>query len=187
LKPKFILLGDSLTFGYGVPSKNSWANIISQKVNIQIINKGINGDTTPSMLSRFYTDVSSLNPDYVFIMGGTNDLLCGRSVSSIIDNIELMIKDSKNSTVFIGIPPCIIEEMAQKLFMPSTLYKYCSSNLPNLREELIKLCKKYSINYIDFYSLTKNNLDKSIFLDGIHLNSLGNILMSEEILKSIDL
>lgn len=187
MESKFILLGDSLTFGYGVHLKDSWANILSQKINAEIINKGINGDTTPSMLNRFYTDVSSLNPDYIFIMGGTNDLLCGRSISSIIDNIELMIKDSLKSNLFIGIPPCIIEEMAQKLFMPSNLYKYCSESLPILRKELIKLCKKYSIKYIDLYSLTKNNLDKSIYLDGIHLNSLGNILISEEILKHINL
>ena len=50
------------------------------------------------------------------------------------------------------------------------------------------------IDKIDFieneaylYTLTKNNLDKSIFLDGIHLNSLGNNLILEEILRVLKL
>ncbi len=187
MKPKFVLMGDSLTFGYGVSKKDSWASMLSNTLSVELINKGVNGDTTPSMLSRFYKDVTSLNPQYTFIMGGTNDLLCGRSVSSIVGNIELMIKDSLDSIILIGIPPCIIEKMAQKLFMPSSLYAYCSEHLPLLKDQLIKLCEKYSITYIDLYTLTKNNLDKSIFLDGIHLNSLGNNLILEEILRVLKL
>jgi lysophospholipase L1-like esterase len=183
LNKKLILIGDSLTFGYGVNKKDSWTYNLSEELSIDIINKGINGDTTPSMLNRFYEDVSALNPDYIFIMGGTNDLLCGRSISSIIDNINEMVKDSSNKKLFIGIPPCIIKKMAEDLFMPSTFYTYCNDSLPILRKELINLCHNYSIKYIDFYQLTINNLDKNIFIDGIHLNSLGNNLILTEFLK----
>lgn len=183
MKDTLVLIGDSLTFGYGVPKKHSWVYNLSTELSINIINKGINGDTTPSMLSRFYSHVTTNNPDFIFIMGGTNDLLSGRTVDSIISNIEEMIKDSLGKTIFLGIPPCIIEKMAQNLFMPSSFYTHCSNNLPVLRTKLIELCKKYSIKYVDFYALSINNLEKSIFLDGIHLNSLGNNLMKNEFLK----
>ena len=184
----FVLIGDSLTFGYGVHKKDSWVYKLSEKlIDTKIINKGINGDTTPSILNRYYDDVISLNPSKVFLMGGTNDLLCGRSIKSIIDNIELMIKDSKGREIILGIPPCIKKEMAEKLFLPSEFYSYCTENLPVLREELIKLCNSYSITYADFYSLTSSNLNKNIYLDGIHLNSLGNNLLLEELLKIMNL
>ena len=184
----FVLLGDSLTFGYGVPIKDSWAYKLSKKLtDIKVINKGINGDITPSMLNRYYDDVISLNPSKIFIMGGTNDLLCGRSVKSIVDNIELMIKDSKDSEIILGIPPCIKKEMAEKLFLPSEFYSYCTENLPVLREELIKLCNSYSITYADFYSLTNSNIDNNIYVDGVHLNSPGNNLLLKELLKIMNL
>ena len=183
----FIFIGDSLTFGYGVHKNEGWVYKISKNTSLNVINKGINGDTTPSMLNRFFNDVISKNPDNIFIMGGTNDLLCGRSISSIIDNIDEMIKDSITiaSNVYIGIPPCIISEMANRLFMPSNLYDYCEKNLPILRSKLITLCDSYYIKYIDFYSLSINNINNDIYLDGIHLNSFGNNLMFQETIKII--
>ncbi|MBE6048376.1 MAG: GDSL family lipase [Clostridium sp.] len=182
-----VLIGDSLTFGYGVPKKDSWAYKLSKILpDIKVINKSINGDTTPSMLSRYYNDVVSLNPSEIFIMGGTNDLLCGRSVKSIIDNIELMIKDSKDSKIILGIPPYLNKQMAEKLFLPSDLYSYCIKSLPILRKELIKLCNQHFITYVDFYSLTAINSAKNIYIDGVHLNSLGNNLLLDEFIKTIN-
>ena len=147
------------------------------------LNKACNGDTTTSMLSRYYNHVLIHCPSKIFIMGGTNDLLLGRSVSSIIDNIELMIKDGLNinSEIIIGIPPKIIGEMANTLFSPSHLYAYAEKELLTLKNELIKLCNNYEIQFINFYDLT---LDKNdIYLDGIHLTSLGHELMYKEALR----
>lgn len=182
---KFILLGDSLTFGYGVCKSNSWAYKLSLNCNYTVINKGINGDTTISMLDRFYTDVILNNPKKLFIMGGTNDLLCGKTVSSIIDNISIMINDAKGNNIetIIGIPPSIIKEKANILFMPSSYYNYCEDNLPLLKDALITLCNANNIKFIDLYSLTKKNINNDIFVDGIHLNKLGNELILKEILR----
>lgn len=187
----FILMGDSLTFGYGVNKNNSWVEylknyLIDSGINYTIVNKGINGNTTTDMLNRFTEDVISLNPNKIFIMGGTNDLLCNRPVNSIVDNIELMIKESlfKTKDITIGIPPRIIKEDAKRLFMPSLTYDYCESNLPKLKEFLIELCNNYKVNFIDFYSLTVNN--NFIYMDGIHFNNEGHkVFLDEFISKTI--
>jgi len=184
MNKSFILFGDSLLSGYGVHPKDAWTNNLSYFLNIQVLNKGINGDTTASMLNRFYTDIFLNSPDEIFIMGGTNDLLCGRSVSSIVSNIEELIKESTCIT-YIGIPPLVVKEMAENLFMESTLYSYCEDSLPILRAELIKLCEEYSLKYVDFYHMSKINLHKSIYIDGIHLNELGHSLFLNEFLKTI--
>lgn len=183
-----LCIGDSLTFGYGVPKNKCWLTLLDESSNIKVINRGINGDTTPSMLNRLYEDLILYKPNMVFIMGGTNDLLCGRKVSNIIENLEDMILDCKNLNckIFIGIPPIIIKEMAENLFMPSQLYDYCNNNLSTLRESLITLCNKQNIRFIDFYTLSKNNLANDIFIDGIHLNYKGNKLMKEEALRVIN-
>ena len=162
---KILCIGDSLTYGYGLAKDKTWANLLGNCLDIKIINKGINGDTTPSMLNRLYENLIKHKPDITFIMGGTNDLLCGRKLFNIVDNIEEMILEtlSNNSNVVIGIPPIIIKEMAEELFMPSQLYDYCFSSLPNLRTSLIKVCKKHNIEYVDFYNLSLKNIDKNIF------------------------
>ena len=177
-----IFFGDSLTFGYGVPKQDSWVYKLTQEFSFPSLNKACNGDTTPSMLSRYYDDVLKHFPSKILIMGGTNDLLLGRSVSSIIDNLELMIKDgiNINSEIIIGIPPKIIGHMANALFSPSHLYAYAEKELLTLKDELITLCMNYGIQYINFYDLTLGKND--IYLDGIHLNSFGHELMYKEAL-----
>lgn len=176
-----VLIGDSLTFGYGVPKKDSWVYKLQEKYPYKnILNKGINGDTTSSMLTRYYKDVLIKKPKNIFIMGGTNDLLSGRNVDYIVKNIEIMIKEGleNNSNIIVGIPPIIIKDLAETLFMPSNYYKNCDENLSSLRESIINLQKKYPFKYIDFYTLTKNHvLSEKIFLDGIHLNIKGNTLL----------
>ncbi|MGL4570247.1 MAG: SGNH/GDSL hydrolase family protein [Clostridium sp.] len=179
-----VLLGDSLTFGYGVSKKDSFAYKIGESLNnVTILNKGINGDTTSSMLSRYFNDVIKNSPSTIFIMGGTNDLLSGRNVDYIIKNIELLIKEGLEckANIVVGIPPIILRSMAENLFMESNYYKNCEESLPILRNELINLNKKYPFKYVDLYELTKNHINERIFLDGIHLNALGNDLIFKAI------
>ncbi|WP_394854996.1 GDSL-type esterase/lipase family protein [Clostridium lamae] len=190
----FIFIGDSLTFGYGVNKNKCWIeilrdSILSSSINLNIINKGINGNTTTDMLNRFTEDVIKLNPYTVFIMGGTNDLLSNRHLSLILDNIELMIKEAQTKTnnIIIGIPPRIVKEDAYRLFMPSSTYDYCENTLPILRDKLIKLCESYKVKYIDFYNLTANLNQKEIYLDGIHLNENGHKILFESFIKMLDL
>lgn len=187
----FVFIGDSLTFGYGVNKNKSWVESFKSSNTteyLNIINKGVNGNTTTDMLNRFTEDVIMFNPQKIFIMGGTNDLLSNRPLDLIIDNIELMIKESLTKTkyVIIGIPPRIIKKDAYRLFMPSLTYDYCEKYLPLLREKLINICKKYSIIYIDFYSLTLNINSEEIFIDGIHFNENGHKLFLNEFLKTIN-
>ena len=180
---KYVFLGDSLIYGYGVKPKDNWVNKLKTTYNLNISNKGVNGSTSTDMLVRFQRDVLDSLPNTLFLMAGTNDLLSNRNVSSIIDNIELMIKDalSNNIKVLIGIPPNIIPEMANTLFMRCDTYDYCKESLSLLRNELLNLCNSYSLKYLDFYSLTENAKELSnLYLDGIHFNPEGQSLLFEK-------
>ena len=183
MKNKYVFLGDSLIFGYGVKPKDNWVNKLKTNCDLDIYNKGINGSTSTDMLVRFQGDVLDISPKILFLMAGTNDLLSNRSVTSIVNNIEIMIKDavSNNIEVYIGIPPNIIPEMANKLFMRCDTYDYCKESLSLLRNELLNLCNSYSLKYLDFYSLTENTSELSnLYLDGIHFNPEGQSLLFEK-------
>ncbi len=175
-----IFIGDSLTSGYGVPKNNCWVSKIIDYFNFNGLNKGINGDTTASMLSRFEQHVIEYNPKLVFIMGGSNDLMLRRSINYIAGNIELMIKDAakNNIKIIIGIPPFIVGSMAYNLFSPLSNYSLIETELIELKNTIINLCNNLHINYIDFYSATENK--PNLYLDGIHLNIDGHYLLFQK-------
>jgi lysophospholipase L1-like esterase len=68
---KIIFFGDSLTQGtFGISYVDRVAAALPQH---QIINKGINGDTSLNLYQRVDEDVIALRPDGVFILVGIND------------------------------------------------------------------------------------------------------------------
>lgn len=67
-------MGDSLTEGYLISEKSCWPSLLDKETGLKIINCGICGDTTGGMLARFYEMVIVPKPNYVIIMGGTNDI-----------------------------------------------------------------------------------------------------------------
>ncbi|WP_160680255.1 GDSL-type esterase/lipase family protein [Clostridium sp. C8-1-8] len=140
---KIICIGDSLTYGYGVAPAKGWVSLLNTSTPNTIINKGINGDTTVGILSRFYKDCIELRPDAVIIMAGTNDLLTGRNIKTVIDNIVCMIKDcvQNNIAPIVMTPPCSLPELAEQRWYSSIDYNYINDeilSMPDLLKENLK-------------------------------------------------
>ncbi|WP_148257711.1 GDSL-type esterase/lipase family protein [Leadbettera azotonutricia] len=74
-----VCLGDSLTEGYVssmvgiVDREHSYPAFLQEKVNVQVVNSGISGNTTKETLDRIEKDVLAYNPDMVIVFLGTND------------------------------------------------------------------------------------------------------------------
>ncbi len=185
-KETIIFLGDSITAGEDLADKSVWTSIIeNNSANLNLINKGIGGDTTSGMLARFHNDVFGNQPDYVHVMGGINDLLVGADVNQIKSNIQAICQQAKHHKInpIIGISPLPVIDMIN-----SDLKEY--ANVQHVIEELQKLSEwivKYSHNYsnitvIDYNkeiaSEYKDNL-ADLYLDGIHLNDEGNQLLAK--------
>lgn len=182
---KIICIGDSLTFGYGVNLGTSWVDLLRKETGNEIINKGVNGDTTTGMLSRFSTDVTDYAPDMVSIMAGTNDLLMGRNLETIVDNILLMIKESKNNNIapLIIIPPLTLPNLAKKQWYSNINYDFINSQICYLKDKLTSKCNEFHVKLIDFSSIVP--LEEGYFLDGIHPNEKGHTLMLNKILSCL--
>lgn len=83
---KHVLLGDSWFSTTGVAER------LAEKLNdAQIINKGIGGNTSASMLARFDQDIARQNPDVVWLIAGTNDYYQGVSVADFTNNMRQLI------------------------------------------------------------------------------------------------
>ena len=83
---RVVFIGDSIIAG--------WHAHPFFKENSHYINRGINGQTTSQILRRFKSDVIGLQPKYVLILVGTNDIAenNGRiSLEEIQKNFESML------------------------------------------------------------------------------------------------
>lgn len=177
---KLVCIGDSLTYGYGVPSKSCWTELLKMHLNMEVKNKGKNGDTTSGILIRSWKDILEEKPDYIIIMAGTNDILMNHPLDSVKDNIILLINEFKENNIIpiIALQPPIIPELAKIYWDKEADYEKACNSL----SEYIKWVKAYSednnITYVNFYDcfINQNNI-KSLYSDGIHPNAEGHKLM----------
>ena len=65
---KIVFFGSSVSFGSGATSDHGWAYRLTQRLtSYTCVNKSIGGNTTVSLINRFYTDVVPENPSIVVI------------------------------------------------------------------------------------------------------------------------
>jgi lysophospholipase L1-like esterase len=182
---KILLIGDSLTYGYGVDRNKSWAYMLSKSNQKNIINKGVNGDTTAGMLFRCYEDITSCSPASTVIMGGTNDFLSGLSHKYVKENIILIIKEAQSlsSEPIIAFQPPTIPSMAERLWSSGADYYNVNSEIETYKNEMIAYALENNLKFIDFFSpfqrLLEENKAIDYYIDGLHLNAKGNLILHD--------
>ncbi len=77
IKKDIVLLGDSFTFGIGVPDGKEWASVLQDNSNYNVINLGMSGWGLTQQIKRYYEldSVLNLNPSIVVLMFCDNDVL----------------------------------------------------------------------------------------------------------------
>ncbi len=95
--PVFLILGDSLSAGYGIAQEKNWVSLLQQRfnsknINLHIINASISGDTTANGLIRLSKALHKYQPAYLLIELGANDGLRGLPLSLIRSNLKKMIQ-----------------------------------------------------------------------------------------------
>lgn len=189
---KIVCLGDSLTYGFGVSRSNSWTNIVSQETRLEIINKGINGDTTSGMLVRFNEDVLKNSPDIVFIMGGTNDFIAGAGNEAINSNIMAMVHQAyaKNIIPIIGIPLKPDTQNVREDWSNFTDFNIVSKKLELYNYWIRKFSVTFNTDFVDFYSEYNKSMEKEgfkkLYFDGVHPTKEGHRIIANIFIKSIN-
>lgn len=182
---KVACIGDSLTECRVLPEEIRWATLLGRRLNVEVNNFGIAGDTTGGMLSRFQRVLMEDKFTHCYLMGGTNDIWYGATWRQILPNIFAMVRHAQflKVTPVIGIPPLFVipepENDPYALFPPVDGYESFIHKMEEYREILIKFCVSENLSYGDVlrYMCSEkggNTVDETMFLDdGLHFNEQG--------------
>ena len=100
--PVILVLGDSLSAGYGIPAEQGWVNLLQRRLTErgfphQVINASISGDTTSGGLSRLPAALERHRPVLVILELGANDGLRGQPPMAMATNLGRMIELSQQA------------------------------------------------------------------------------------------
>lgn len=109
--PTVLVIGDSLSAGYGIDVDQSWTALLQSRLQdqgyeYQVINASISGDTTEGGASRIVPTLEEFNPELVVLELGGNDGLRGFPPQLMKDNLQSIVEASRNagaSVVLLGI------------------------------------------------------------------------------------
>jgi acyl-CoA thioesterase-1 len=94
--PVVLVLGDSLSAGYGLPQDRGWVSLLSQRVRAEgyphrVVNASVSGDTTAGGLTRLPPLLERDHPAVLVIELGANDGLRGLGFGEIEGNLIRLV------------------------------------------------------------------------------------------------
>ena len=110
-----LVLGDSLSAGYGLPAGRGWVDLLAQRVSrdspgYRVVNASISGETTEGGRNRLAPLLARHRPAVVIVELGANDGLRGTDLAITRTHLRSIIESSQGAgarTLVIGmrIPP----------------------------------------------------------------------------------
>ena len=101
-KPVILVLGDSLSAGYGIPVDQGWVARLQQRLDAEgygyaVVNASVSGETTVGALERLPRALARHKPALVVIELGGNDGLRGLPVDELRANLEALVSVSREA------------------------------------------------------------------------------------------
>lgn len=177
----FLFLGDSITELYPLEEYYD---------NLPVVNSGISGNKTTDILNDMKTRVYQYNPTKVFLLIGTNDLNSTDEdiVDVTFDNIKEIINEIKenrsNTTIYVeSVYP------VNSVIENNVVTNRTNKKVKELNKKLSNYCNKENCEYINLYDDLideEGNLKTEYTEDGLHLNSLGYVVITRELLPYLN-
>jgi acyl-CoA thioesterase-1 len=91
-----LVLGDSLSAGYGLEPGQGWVVLLQQRLEQRglphrVVNASISGETTAGGLVRLAALLDQHRPDWLLLQLGANDGLRGLSLAAMRDNLDRIV------------------------------------------------------------------------------------------------
>lgn len=180
---RIVCIGDSITYGHQVEGSLTWIGRLRREEEINLLNVGLDGDTTEGMLTRFKEHVLDLEPKAVLIMGGGNDIFGETPLEYVTNNIATMaqIALDKGIVPMVGIEPEPNHKKVPKEWKAFIDYDKACENMATLKQWLLTFAQANQLPVIDFDTGMKTRLKAGYgryFMDGAHPNPAGHKIMA---------
>jgi acyl-CoA thioesterase I len=113
--PVVLVVGDSVSAGYGLTSGEGWVDLLAAKIKsdgypYRVVNASISGDTTAGGRARLPALLKQYQPAIVIVELGGNDALRGGNLPAIRGNLDAMVSAAQTAgakAVIVGmqLPP----------------------------------------------------------------------------------
>lgn len=176
LSKTILVLGDSISAGYGIAEEEGWVALWQQSLGDQhlVVNGSISGETTAGGLARLPQLLQTHKPDFVLIELGGNDGLRGYPVRAMRENLEKMIALSEQAGAVpllmqIRIPPNYGARYSKQFF-----------------DAYARVAEENDVVLLPFFlEPLVDDLPRYIQEDGIHPRAIAQPLMMEEVRKAV--
>lgn len=178
--PPAVFIGDSITWQW---TRDGFHPIYFTTNGY--VNKGISGNTTVQMLSRFQEDVIDLDPYCVVIEGGTNDI-AQRSDEAILSYLKRMVEQAQQAGISV-----VLGSVPPSNYFPKLPDFHPEDRIISLNAMIKEYAASKGIPYADYYSVLvdgEKGLKAEYQKDSIHPNAAGYLAMEgviQPILKSV--
>lgn len=179
-QPKVLVLGDSISAGFGIPVQEGWVNLFANRLQqrvagSKVINASVSGETTQGGLTRLPQLLAQHQPTLTIIELGGNDGLRGTPIKVIENNLRQMVQLSlaANSQVLLvgmQIPP-----------------NYGARYTELFAENYLNVAKELDVPVLPFFLEGVAGVEGMMQADGIHPTTAAQPLLVDLIWPYIKL
>ena len=165
-----LVLGDSLSAGYGLAQERGWVSLLQQRLTHEkkpyhVINASISGETTSGGLYRIDALLANNRPEIMILELGANDGLRGLAVDATRNNLDTMIRRAQKNgakVLLLGmrIPP-----------------NYGPTYTEQFRQQFEALAKKNRLPYVPFLLAPIVGQRDYFQADGLHPTATAQSLL----------
>ncbi len=174
---RLMVLGDSLTAGYGLPSAQAFpvrleAALRARGIAVTVLNAGVSGDTTAGGLARLDWSLAD-KPTHAIVELGANDMLRGLDPAQAKRNLDQILTRLRKDKL-----PVLIAGMLASRNLGADYQSRFDAMYPDL-------AKQHGVALYPFFLdgvATDPALNQS---DGIHPNARGVDIIVERILPAV--
>jgi lysophospholipase L1-like esterase len=169
-RPRVVFLGDSIT--------ESWNLADLGLDQLEVLNRGIGGQTTPQMLVRFRQDVVELKPAVVHILAGTNDLAENTgptTLEAIENNLSSMVEIAQANHIRV-----VLASVLPTVDYPWRRGLEPAGRIGALNDWMRAYARRHGLGYADYDSAvvdSRGGFKSALADDGVHPNRAGYAAM----------
>jgi len=173
-----LVLGDSISAGYGLPRDAGWVNLLARRVDAErldykVVNASISGETTLGGRNRIDRLLEQHAPAIVVVELGGNDGLRGTSIDAMQANLETIVRACKSRgarvlLVGIRLPP-----------------NYGAAYLRRFDEAFARVAAGEKVPFVPYLFEGFGHRQEMFQSDGIHPVAAAQPLMLETVWKAL--